>query len=387
MNINNSTLEQKNMIMIGAAGRNVGKTEFACTLIKKAKSAGDVIALKVTTIKEKNGDCPRGGEGCGVCTSLEGNFSITVEANKKSDKDTSRMLAAGAAKVYWLRVLKEHLTEGIDAFLKMIPAGTPVVCESNSLRLVLKPGIFVVIREKGSDKVKESCRNVIDMTDKFLIFNGNGFENPIDGFFFNNGKWIVKKNASAIILAGGKSSRMGRDKSMMPVNGKPMIEHISDILKNHFQDILIGTNDPDKYSFLELKTIMDQMPDQGPLMGILSCLEESPNDLNFITACDQPNINPEFIDMMLEQAADYDAVIPVSLNGKNEPLFAIYKKSITPVIKNLLKNEKRRISALFEIINVKYINFDSQAWYKNINTIEDYKNYRSTNSDNISRSL
>jgi len=74
------------MLMIGSAGSNVGKTELACTLLRKFSKTSDIIGIKVTTIKDKDGQCPRGGEGCGVCSSLEGVYCITEELNRTPTK-------------------------------------------------------------------------------------------------------------------------------------------------------------------------------------------------------------------------------------------------------------------------------------------------------------
>ncbi len=103
------------MLMIGSSGAKVGKTELACALIRKFSKSRPIIGIKVTTIKTKDGQCPRGGEGCGVCPSLEGNFAVTEEVDSSSEKDTARLLAAGASQVFWLRVMKTHLEEGITA--------------------------------------------------------------------------------------------------------------------------------------------------------------------------------------------------------------------------------------------------------------------------------
>ena len=84
------------MIMVGAAGRNVGKTEFACSLIRQFGPSRRIIGIKVTTIDSTTGPCPHGGDGCGACSSLEGNYCITEETDSRSNKDTCRMLAAGA---------------------------------------------------------------------------------------------------------------------------------------------------------------------------------------------------------------------------------------------------------------------------------------------------
>ena len=122
------------MLMIGSAGSNVGKTELACTLLGRFSKSCDVIGIKVTTIRDKEGQCPRGGEGCGVCSSLEGVYSIVEEFDSSSEKDTARLLAAGASRVFWLRVREEHLLEGITALLDVIGHNVVSICESNSLR-------------------------------------------------------------------------------------------------------------------------------------------------------------------------------------------------------------------------------------------------------------
>ena len=95
------------MLMIGAAASNAGKTAFACEVIRNFAGIQDIVGLKVTTVAERNGVCPRGGAGCGLCSKLEGEFAILQETETGSQKDTARLLAAGAKEVYWLRVFKD----------------------------------------------------------------------------------------------------------------------------------------------------------------------------------------------------------------------------------------------------------------------------------------
>ena len=98
------------MLMVGACGRNVGKTELACALIRQASGDRPVLGIKVTTVDERRGTCPRGGRGCGVCASLEGAFCVTEERpGGPCGKDTVRMLSAGAERVFWLRVRSDRL--------------------------------------------------------------------------------------------------------------------------------------------------------------------------------------------------------------------------------------------------------------------------------------
>ena len=103
-------LKAPHMLLIGAAGRNTGKTEFACTLLRRFSTLQSITAIKITVIRsdESRGSCPRGGSGCGVCSSLEGEYDITEETDRDGSKDTSRLLRAGANHVFWLRVLDTH---------------------------------------------------------------------------------------------------------------------------------------------------------------------------------------------------------------------------------------------------------------------------------------
>lgn len=162
-----------NMILIGSTARNSGKTTLAISIINKYKLNRPVIGLKVTTIHEKSGKCIRGGEGCGVCTSLKGNFEITEELNADNNKDTSLLLAAGAENVYWLKTLKNNIYEGFEAFINQIPENTLIVCESNSLRKVVNPGVFIMVKNTQDSQIKKSASDVIDQADIIIENNFN----------------------------------------------------------------------------------------------------------------------------------------------------------------------------------------------------------------------
>jgi hypothetical protein len=183
-----------NLLLIGAADRNVGKTELACSLIRKYKSKASVIGIKITVIKEADGKCPRGGDGCGVCSSLRDEYKITEELNLRKNKDTSKMLDSGASKVYWLRVLAEHLDKGVNALFNKIKAENPeslvYVCESNSARHAIEPGLFIVLRRKGDDYIKASCEKIIKFADLIIEFD-NGYNVSLDAIVCEGGKWKI----------------------------------------------------------------------------------------------------------------------------------------------------------------------------------------------------
>ena len=181
-----------NLLLIGAADRNVGKTELACTLIKKYKNKNSVIGIKITVIKEADGKCPRGGDGCGVCSSLKSDYKITEELDSEKNKDTSRMLRAGGEKVYWLRVLSSKLDKGVEALFDEITLNNKgslvYVCESNSARNAITPGLFLVLKRKGSDYIKESCKKIINMSERIIEFD-NGYDISMDSITYEGGKW------------------------------------------------------------------------------------------------------------------------------------------------------------------------------------------------------
>ena len=160
-------IEIPQMLMIGSTGRNSGKTTLAVEAIKRFKSTYPIIGLKVTSVEASGDECPRGGMGCGACSNLSGHFELKEELNRDCVKDTSQLLVSGCDKVYWLKVLRTHLDYAIKEFLEKVPAGAVVVCESNSLRHVVKPGAFVML-DNEKDIAKDTAKSVMDMVDAVI---------------------------------------------------------------------------------------------------------------------------------------------------------------------------------------------------------------------------
>jgi molybdopterin-guanine dinucleotide biosynthesis protein A len=363
------------MFMVGAADRKCGKTEFACSLIQKFSSRDKIIGIKVTAIDQANGECPRGGSGCGVCSSLKGYHDISEETNRQADKDTCRMLASGARRVFWLRVLKTHLRQGIVAMLDTIGDNVVSVCESNSLRRVVQPGLFVMVKGCGKEKGKASARDVAQYADRTVVFDGNQFSIDLDDIGLSAGAWWYRMKATAIIMAGGGSTRMGQDKSMLPIKGQPMIEHIYDQLRPHFAQILISGNDVGKYGYLGAEVIADRTTGRGPLMGIASALKASANDVNFVTACDIPEIDIAFVRAMIRQLRGNDVVLPTTGPSQYEPLFAVYKKGLLATIEDSLAAGKNRIMDALGCCKVKHVDLRGAQWLTNLNSMSDYREF------------
>ncbi len=180
---------------------------------------------------------------------------------------------------------------------------------------------------------------------------------------------------SAIILAGGQSSRMKKDKALLPVNGKRLIESVASQLEPYFADIVISARAGQTLDFLPYRIAVDQSSGQGPLMGILTGLKASRTPYNFVIACDIPEIDIHFLESMLPAVRSYDIVVPVSGASKYEPLLAFYHKQLIHPIETLLNQGTRQIIKLFPLATVKYIPMLTSGWYFNLNTLEDFRNY------------
>jgi molybdopterin-guanine dinucleotide biosynthesis protein A len=379
-------IANRNFIIIGATGRNTGKTEFACQLIEKYSKTHPVFGVKVTAINRGEERCPRGHKSCGVCDSLKSDYDIIEETHSEGSKDTSRLLRAGAKKVLWLKVDRNKLKNGLEALLAKIPKEALVVCESNSLRTVIEPGLFLVIRNKYDRIIKPSCAAVIHFADKIISFNKMQWDLTPERVIYSENGWSIRENATAIILAGGKSSRMqGEDKSLLPIEGKPMILHIADQLKAHFDAVMIGANDKEKYAFLGYPIVPDHEAGKGPLGGIHACLEASSTEINFITACDIPTMNIKLIRNMINLSLDVDIVMPLSKDFKQEPLYAVYKRSVTKPAAMILQNNGRRIVELLKYVKSRFIQFDDEQWYQNLNSKDEYDQFISMSTDRCKR--
>jgi len=186
-------LSKSNFLIIGSTGRNTGKTEFACRIISKHAGQKEIIGIKVIPVDKNQNSCHRSLDGCGLCNSLVGDFNIIEEKTTGSAKDTSRMLKAGAKKVFLLLVDRNSMEKGINAVLKTISDKAFIIAESNSIRRVIEPGLFLVIKEILTNTVKPSCAEVIGFADKIIEFNDNRWNFHPDKVLIQNGRWIIKE--------------------------------------------------------------------------------------------------------------------------------------------------------------------------------------------------
>lgn len=159
------------MLLIGSAGRNSGKTTLAKRYVSSWHEDYPLIGVKVVTIREINGGCQRGIHGCSVCTSLTNEFEIIQEEPDpillKKKKDTQLLLAAGCQQVFFMKCLKTHLFQALEELMQCLPEKKIIICESNSLRNVVEPGVFLFLNNHPK-RMKPSAQAVVHWADFIL---------------------------------------------------------------------------------------------------------------------------------------------------------------------------------------------------------------------------
>jgi molybdopterin-guanine dinucleotide biosynthesis protein A len=332
--------------------------------------------VKVSALAEGAPAGPRGHGGSGACANLDKGFQVVAESGREPGTDTARMLASGARAVYGIRCRRSRIRDALRGLLPSLDPGALVVAEGTSLGLAFEPDLFVMVtsgreysREPGSADAMRRAHRVIASVD-------GGFDLDLRHLIVVDGSWHLVE-ASAAILAGGASRRMGEDKSLLSIGGRPLIRRIEEQLLGRFDDILIGTNEPSRHAFLAGRIVTDLVPGQGPLMGIRSVVEAARHDRVFVTACDVPVIDLDTVNRMLLLAEWFDCVVPRSAAGI-EPLYAVYRKRALKAMDEALKAGERRASVILPRVRTGYYDFGHADWYRNLNTREDVAEFLKT---------
>ena len=162
---------------------------------------------------------------------------------------------------------------------------------------------------------------------------------------------------SAIVLAGGKNLRLGRNKALEVLNGKRMIERVVERLAPLAEEVLIITAmKPEELSFLkDVRMLPDIEAGRGPLGGIYTGLVASKMPYSVIVACDMPFLNTELLGYMISLAEGYDVVIPRLENRLVEPLHAVYARGCVDTVKQQLDENNLMVNALLARLKVRYI--------------------------------
>lgn len=201
------------------------------------------------------------------------------------------------------------------------------------------------------------------------------------------------EDLTGVILSGGKSSRMGVNKSLLKIDGVTLIEKTYNMMKSVFKNVLISTNDPGSYDFLTAVKVEDLYKGFGPLGGIHASLKYVPTDKIFIVSSDMPFILPAAIKFLMEIETDEPILLPKA-ESRVQYLCGIYSKKIIPVTENILSSNKEALDNKKEIIKsslslwniverigAEIVDMEDKIFYMkdlffNINTPDDFEYVR-----------
>ncbi len=197
----------------------------------------------------------------------------------------------------------------------------------------------------------------------------------------------ARDDVSAVILTGGKSSRMGQAKALLLFDGEPLIVHIVRTLKRLFTDIVVVAAPeqelpplrPGSGQALPVTLVRDKVAYQGPVGGICYGLKAAGREICFVTSCDVPFLNLSLISHLISEISNVDVVVPF-WQERFQPLFAVYRRSVAPLLQEQLERGELRPISLYEKVRTREVledelrRFDPEGLsFLNMNTPEDYQ--------------
>jgi molybdopterin-guanine dinucleotide biosynthesis protein A len=197
---------------------------------------------------------------------------------------------------------------------------------------------------------------------------------------------------AGIILAGGQSRRMGRDKALMTLGSQSLLERVRVAMTEVCDELVLVTNAPEKYASFGMRMVPDVFPGAGSLGGLYSGLAASSSDMAVAVACDMPFLNVRLLRFLAAAAEGYDAVVPDTSVTVGEigdlskakqlelhPLHAVYRRTCLPFIEQRLKADDLRVMGFYSEVRIRYVRraelaeFDPQFHsFINVNTPEEW---------------
>ncbi|MCC6727913.1 MAG: molybdenum cofactor guanylyltransferase [Chthonomonadales bacterium] len=184
---------------------------------------------------------------------------------------------------------------------------------------------------------------------------------------------------AGIVLAGGRSTRMGVDKAGLPYSGTTLLAHVATALASVLGTVVIVVaRAPERYSVLGARVVADAWPGAGPLGGIATGLRALPEGHHVAAACDMPHLRPEVTQVLLEAARGWDAAVPV-VGGRRQPLLAAYHTDCLPAFVAAIAEGRLAVHAALEAVRLREVCEDELRSvdpdlrsFTNLNTPEDY---------------
>lgn len=173
-------------------------------------------------------------------------------------------------------------------------------------------------------------------------------------------------DVTGIILAGGKSSRMGTDKGLQELSGNPLIHYAIHALSGLCNTIIISSSS-EAYQSLGYKVVADVFPGIGPMGGIYSALKQSETAENLVLSCDLPFASTELLSYILEKSEGFHVAVPWQGNQHYEPLCGFYHLSILDQMNDFIQNKNYKLPDLFKEININRLIINNKLGFYNEN--------------------
>ncbi|MDO8964531.1 MAG: formate dehydrogenase accessory sulfurtransferase FdhD [Coriobacteriia bacterium] len=172
----------------------------------------------------------------------------------------------------------------------------------------------------------------------------------------------IRIPVTAAVMAGGRSMRMGVDKTLLPVDGETLLARVVDAVSSVCAHTVIVTNRPEQAGEAGLAVgvpvLVDEVPYQGPLGGLVTALKDAPDDWVLAVAADMPWLEPDLILALWDARGDAQVVIPLTDKGP-EPLLALYHRDCLPAARRVLESGRRRLVAMFPELRVVEVPVES----------------------------
>lgn len=192
---------------------------------------------------------------------------------------------------------------------------------------------------------------------------------------------------SAVVLAGGRSRRMGRPKALLPFGGQPLILHVVRRIRSLFPDIVVAAAPEQELPELPAALVRDEVAYRGPVGGMCRGLRACKGAGAFVTSCDLPFLNLSLVSYLASRLPGHDVVAPY-WEGRLQPLHAVYRRGVLPLLEQQLRRGELRPVSLYDKVRTLEVDedevraFDPEGLsFFNVNTLDDYARARSLCSE------
>jgi len=165
----------------------------------------------------------------------------------------------------------------------------------------------------------------------------------------------MSDSVSVAILAGGQSSRMGTNKALAQVGGRPIIERIVERVRALADELVIITNSPEIYAAYGLPMFSDLIPGKGPLGGLYTAIASTQGQHTLVVSCDQPFLNPALLRYLIDLRTGFDVVVPLDPDGYPQSMHAVYGKGCLIPIRAYLDADQLKVIGFFPDVRVREV--------------------------------